>query len=141
VIVWRQSHITPGEPAPLWHFCIGTLSGKYVMACGYKASMAGSSFMDRIPGNACLKCSRVSKSKLVESSYTRIADAEGIASLQRAKVINYLLCKECGQPILKPGQKREDPESYRHASGCTLDDFVKLEKLKAKLDREEGRKV
>lgn len=28
------------------------------------------------------------------------------------------VCKECGQPMLKKGQKRKHPDDYRHASGC-----------------------
>jgi hypothetical protein len=30
----------------------------------------------------------------------------------------YKLCKGCGQPMLKKGQKRKDPHDYRHARGC-----------------------
>lgn len=32
----------------------------------------------------------------------------------------YKLCKECGQPMLKAGQKRKHPDDYRHARGCSL---------------------
>lgn len=35
---------------------------------------------------------------------------------------HYKLCPQCGQPILKPNQKRQHPDDYRHASGCPLDD-------------------
>lgn len=28
------------------------------------------------------------------------------------------LCKLCGQPMLKKGQKRKHPDDYRHASWC-----------------------
>lgn len=34
---------------------------------------------------------------------------------------DYLLCSDCDQPILKPGQKREHSDDYRHASGCPAD--------------------
>lgn len=30
----------------------------------------------------------------------------------------YKLCKSCGSPILKRGQKRKHPDEYRHARGC-----------------------
>lgn len=30
----------------------------------------------------------------------------------------YKLCKGCGQPMLKKGQKRKHPDDYRHARGC-----------------------
>lgn len=30
----------------------------------------------------------------------------------------YKLCPECGQPVLKKGQKRKHPDDYRHARGC-----------------------
>ena len=30
----------------------------------------------------------------------------------------YKLCRDCGQPILKRGQKRKHPDDYRHAQGC-----------------------
>lgn len=30
----------------------------------------------------------------------------------------YKLCKECGQPLLKNGQKRKHHDDYRHAGGC-----------------------
>lgn len=30
------------------------------------------------------------------------------------------LCKGCGQPMLKNGQKRKHPDDYRHAQGCPL---------------------
>jgi hypothetical protein len=30
----------------------------------------------------------------------------------------YKLCKECGQPLLKKGQKRKHKDDYRHARGC-----------------------
>jgi hypothetical protein len=33
------------------------------------------------------------------------------------------LCKECGQPLLKKGQRRRNADDYRHASGCPLDDY------------------
>lgn len=33
----------------------------------------------------------------------------------------YKLCKECGQPMLKKGQKRKHPDDYRHAIGCPLE--------------------
>jgi hypothetical protein len=33
----------------------------------------------------------------------------------------YKLCKSCGQPMLKKGQKRKHPDDYRHAAGCPLD--------------------
>jgi hypothetical protein len=32
----------------------------------------------------------------------------------------YKLCPECGQPVLKRGQKRKHPQDYRHARGCPL---------------------
>jgi hypothetical protein len=32
--------------------------------------------------------------------------------------MDYKLCSECGQPMLKKGQKREHPDDYRHARGC-----------------------
>lgn len=32
--------------------------------------------------------------------------------------MSYKLCKECGQPVLKKGQKRKHPDAYRHAQGC-----------------------
>ena len=35
--------------------------------------------------------------------------------------MSYKRCAECGQPILKLGQKREAPDDYRHARGCPLD--------------------
>lgn len=28
-------------------------------------------------------------------------------------------CDECGQPMLKKGQRRKNPDDYRHASGCS----------------------
>ena len=31
----------------------------------------------------------------------------------------YKLCPECGQPMLKKGQRRKHPDDYRHASGCS----------------------
>lgn len=30
-------------------------------------------------------------------------------------------CKLCGQPMLPPGERRKDPDDYRHASGCPKD--------------------
>ena len=33
----------------------------------------------------------------------------------------YKLCKECGQPMLKKGQRRKHRDDYQHASGCPLD--------------------
>lgn len=33
----------------------------------------------------------------------------------------YRYCKECGQPMLRKGQKRKHPDDYRHAQGCPLD--------------------
>jgi hypothetical protein len=30
----------------------------------------------------------------------------------------YKLCPECGQPMLKKGQRRKHPDNYRHARGC-----------------------
>jgi hypothetical protein len=33
------------------------------------------------------------------------------------------LCKECGQPMLPPGEKRRTSSHYRHAKGCPLDDW------------------
>jgi hypothetical protein len=36
----------------------------------------------------------------------------------------YTLCRECGQPILRAGQRRASPDEYRHASGCPLDDYT-----------------
>ncbi len=38
-------------------------------------------------------------------------------------VSDYLLCKECDQPILRKGQVRTNPSEYRHANGCPLDDW------------------
>ena len=35
--------------------------------------------------------------------------------------MSYKLCKECGQPMLKKGQRRKHPDDYRHAKGCPLD--------------------
>jgi hypothetical protein len=32
--------------------------------------------------------------------------------------MGYKLCKSCGQPVLKKGQKRKHPDDYRHAQGC-----------------------
>jgi hypothetical protein len=37
--------------------------------------------------------------------------------------MKYELCKECGQPMLRKGQKRKDENEYRHARGCSLDDY------------------
>ena len=34
------------------------------------------------------------------------------------KLKGYKLCQQCGQPILKKGQKRKHPNDYRHAYGC-----------------------
>ena len=39
----------------------------------------------------------------------------------------YKLCKACGCPMLKKGQKRKHPDEYRHASGCPLDVAAKDE--------------
>lgn len=33
----------------------------------------------------------------------------------------YNLCPECGQPMLRRGQKRKHPDDYRHANGCPND--------------------
>ncbi len=33
----------------------------------------------------------------------------------------YKLCKKCGQPMLKKGQRRKHEDDYRHASGCSDD--------------------
>jgi ribosomal protein L32 len=30
----------------------------------------------------------------------------------------YNRCPECGQPMLRKGQKRKHPDDYRHAQGC-----------------------
>ena len=30
----------------------------------------------------------------------------------------YKLCKLCGQPMLKKGQRRKHKDDYRHAHGC-----------------------
>jgi hypothetical protein len=30
----------------------------------------------------------------------------------------YKLCKDCGAPMLKKGQKQKHPDDYRHAQGC-----------------------
>ena len=35
--------------------------------------------------------------------------------------LGYKLCKGCGQPMLKRGQKRKHPDDYRHAQGCPYD--------------------
>ena len=32
--------------------------------------------------------------------------------------MRYDLCKECGQPMLRKGQKRKHRDDYRHAQGC-----------------------
>ena len=32
----------------------------------------------------------------------------------------YKRCTECGQPMLKRGQKRKHSDDYRHARGCPL---------------------
>ncbi len=32
-------------------------------------------------------------------------------------------CPECGQPVLPDGQIRPHPDWYRHATGCSLDDW------------------
>lgn len=32
-------------------------------------------------------------------------------------------CPECGQPVLPDGQMRPHPDWYRHASGCSRDDW------------------
>lgn len=34
----------------------------------------------------------------------------------------YKLCKLCGCPVLKRGQKRKHKDDYRHASGCPHED-------------------
>lgn len=33
----------------------------------------------------------------------------------------YKLCKGCGQPMLKKGQRRKNKDDYRHAQGCPLE--------------------
>jgi hypothetical protein len=35
--------------------------------------------------------------------------------------MSYRLCKSCGAPLLKKGQKRKHPDAYRHAYGCPED--------------------
>lgn len=42
--------------------------------------------------------------------------------------MSYKLCKHCGCPMLKKGQKRKHPSDYRHASGCPADRGKKAEK-------------
>lgn len=32
--------------------------------------------------------------------------------------MSYKLCDECGQSMLKKGQRRKHPDDYRHARGC-----------------------
>lgn len=44
----------------------------------------------------------------------------------KRKLAGYKLCKECRQPMLKRGQKREHPDDYRHANGCPLDDDERI---------------
>lgn len=34
------------------------------------------------------------------------------------KLRGYKRCFECGQPMLKKGQRRKHPDDYRHAQGC-----------------------
>ncbi len=34
-----------------------------------------------------------------------------------------LICHECGQPMLRKGQKRKHPDDYRHAQGCPLESW------------------
>lgn len=36
----------------------------------------------------------------------------------KTELRGYKLCPECGQPMLKKGQKRKHPDDYRHARGC-----------------------
>jgi len=31
------------------------------------------------------------------------------------------VCKSCGQPMLRKGQRRQSPWAYRHAKGCPED--------------------
>jgi hypothetical protein len=33
----------------------------------------------------------------------------------------YKLCKQCGAPMLKKGQRRTHPDAYRHVQGCPAD--------------------
>lgn len=33
----------------------------------------------------------------------------------------YKLCKSCGAPMLKKGQRRKGEHDYRHCYGCPLD--------------------
>lgn len=44
--------------------------------------------------------------------------AAEIDRLQREANMSYKLCKDCGCPVLKKGQKRRHPDDYRHAVGC-----------------------
>ncbi len=38
--------------------------------------------------------------------------------MNHLKKLGCKLCPECGQPMLKKGQKRKHPDDYRHARGC-----------------------
>ena len=42
----------------------------------------------------------------------------------------YKLCKLCGEPMLKKGQKRKHRDDYRHASGCPAEPRPKGRKRK-----------
>ena len=37
---------------------------------------------------------------------------------RQGALMGYKLCRDCGSPVLKRGQKRKHSDDYRHASGC-----------------------
>jgi hypothetical protein len=48
-----------------------------------------------------------------------MANAKPINGTTKARrKVSYKLCKQCGQPILKRGQRRKSRDDYRHARGC-----------------------
>lgn len=47
-----------------------------------------------------------------------MAKAREEVEAMKINLRGYKLCKHCGCPILKKGQKRKHSDAYRHAQGC-----------------------
>jgi hypothetical protein len=59
---------------------------------------------------------------------------EGLEA-ERRTAMSYKLCKECGQPMLKKGQKRKHLNDYRHAAGCPKETKDDIRRRKTELAR------
>lgn len=56
-MIWRMRRISAKEFHQLFHLDIGqNCNGYYKTACGLRFGKAGSTYIDRVTGNSCLKC-------------------------------------------------------------------------------------